>query len=611
MPIRDAKSELDGLHIDTLARAYGENRLTPTGLVTRLLREMAGEGMDGVWIHRASDGELAARARDLEAARAAGARLPLYGIPFAVKDNIDVANMPTTAACPAFSHVPTRSATVVERLLAAGAICLGKTNLDQFATGLVGTRSPYGIPRNPFDGRYIPGGSSSGSAVAVARGVVAFALGTDTAGSGRVPAAFNNIVGLKPSRGLLGATGVVPACRSLDCVSIFANTAKDAGTVFSLAKHLDIEDPYARDEADFPALTITGRPGHFRFGVPRSADLEFHGDEAYAKLFAAAVDRFGKLGGEKIEVDLSLFQETAALLYQGPWVAERLEAAGTMLATQPESLDPVVRKILSGAKSFDAPQVYRALARLALLRRSTAPVWQAMDFLVVPTAPTIYTLEQIKADPIRLNSNLGRYTNFVNLLDLCGVAVPAGFRPDGLPFGITLLAPAGSDGRLLADATAFQSDEDPNSHPESIASEISSDGHSTCVAVVGAHLSGGGLNHQLTDRGAVLVATTTTTPRYRLFALPGTTPPKPGLVRVSDQDGVEIEVEIWRMSHAAFGSFVAAIPAPLCVGSLQLADERWVQGFLCEGYAVTGARDISTFGGWRAYLRELKRLKED
>jgi allophanate hydrolase len=598
-----AKKDEIALHIDSLALAYREERLTPTGLVARLCDQMSGGGMDGVWIHRVPAGELSARARELESAKALGADLPLYGIPFAVKDNIDVAGMPTTAACPAFSHLPSRSAKVVERLLGAGALCLGKTNLDQFATGLVGTRTPYGIPSNPYGSRYIPGGSSSGSAVAVALGVVSFALGTDTAGSGRVPAAFNNIVGLKPSRGLIGTTGVVPACRSLDCVSIFANTAGDAGTVFSIAKHLDSEDPYARGEGDIPVARTHGTQRGIRFGVPKPGDLEFHGDQAYAGLFAAAVERLEQLGGEKIEVDLSPFQDVSALLYEGPWVAERLEAAGNLLATGPENLNAVVRKILEGAKSFDATDVYRALARLSLLRRTTEPVWKDIDFLVVPTAPTIYTVEQVDAEPMRLNSNLGRYTNFVNLLDLCGVAVPAGFRPDGLPFGITLLGPAGTDRKLLAHAATFHAGGTPNAVPTAAAYDDACESQTACVAVVGAHLMRGALNHQLTERGASLVATTRTAPRYRLFALPGTVPPKPGMVRAQGREGFAIEVEVWRMSHAAYGSFVAGIQAPLCIGSIELADGHWVQGFLCESCAVTDAKDISEYGGWRAYLR--------
>ncbi len=537
--------------------------------------------------------------------------MPLFGVPFAVKDNIDVAGMPTTAACPAFAHTPKRSAVAVQRLLDAGAIVLGKTNLDQFATGLVGTRSPYGIPRNPFDPRYIPGGSSSGSAVAVATGMATFALGTDTAGSGRVPAAFNNIVGLKPSRGAISTTGVVPACRSLDCVSVFALSCNDAWRVFEVARHFDPADPFACEWRD-TASPGARRGSAFRFGLPDADHLEFFGDELACGAFTQAVERLRTLGGQPVVVDFAPFREVAGLLYGGPWAAERLVATGKILGECPDALDPDVKAILLDARRFEARDVFRAQETLRLLERRTQVAWREVEVLVTPTVPTIYTIDQIRAEPLGLNSNLGYYTNFVNLLGLCALAVPAGFRSDRLPFGITLMAPRGNDAKLAALGTRFHAlssrtagvFQRPRSERDEIpAVEVEQEG--ICLAVLGAHLSGEPLNHQLIDLGATFVMSTRTAPSYRLFELPNTTPPKPGLVRCEPNDGAAIELEIWRMSLEAFGSFVARIAAPLCIGSIELANGDRVQGFLCEHHAVAHARDISLFGGWRSFRKSL------
>jgi allophanate hydrolase len=541
----------------------------------------------------------------LEARRAAGETLPLFGLPFAVKDNIDVAGIPTTAACPAFSYTPARSAPAVQRLLDAGAIVLGKTNLDQFATGLVGTRSPYGIPRNPFDAGTIPGGSSSGSAVAVATGMAAFALGTDTAGSGRIPAAFNNVVGLKPTRGLVSTTGVVPACRSLDCISVFALSCGDAWRVFEVLRGYDASNPHAREPGVFASSHPL--PARFRFGLPDAEHLEFFGDSAASAAFADAVAALCALGGQPVRIDFAPFREAARLLYEGPWVAERLVAAGRLLRECPDQLEPSVRGILAGAHRFTATEVFAAQESLTLIDRRTRVTWQEVDLLVTPTAPTMYSIAQVASDPLHLNTNLGYYTNFTNLLDLCALAVPAGFRADKLPFGITLLAPRGRDAALVSLGDAFHRACNatvgvfPWPDARTPAPEHQVAGPSQFqVAVLGAHLSGEPLNHQLIELGATLVRAARTAPSYRLFELPSTTPSKPGLVRCPDR-GAAIALEIWQLSAEGLGRLVSQVSAPLCIGTIDLEDGERVHGFLCEEHAVRDARDISDFGGWRAF----------
>ncbi|MFL5306343.1 MAG: allophanate hydrolase, partial [Polyangia bacterium] len=532
---------------------------------------------------------------------------PLHGAAVAVKDNIDVAGLPTTAACPALATTPARHATVVARLIQAGALCVGKTNLDQLATGLTGVRSPYGIPRNLFDERYVVGGSSSGSAVAVAAGLVDFALGTDTAGSGRVPAAFNNIVGLKPSRGLFSTAGIVPACPSLDCVSIFSLTVEDALRVADIVRGADDADPFSRPEADGFAFTGGVRPPRFRFAVPASAALDFRGDAAAAAAFAHAVDRIRALGGEPIEIDFTPFREAGALVYEGAYVAERLLAGGELLARDPEALLSPVRTILTGARSVDARAAFETQRKVAQLRRTARRLLASVDFLLVPTTPTIPRIADVQADPLRLNAALGAFTTFVNPLDLAALAVPAGFRDDGLPSGVTLVGPWGSDARLAAFGSAIHratSDRlgalDRTMPVETTPPAGVPDGW-IGIAVVGAHLSGEPLNHQLTDLGGRFVRAARTTAAYRLYALPNTTPPKPGLVRTTDGGG-PIELEVWALSPAAFGTFVAKIPAPLAVGRIALDDGTAVSGFLCESYATDGATDITATGGWRRFL---------
>jgi len=530
----------------------------------------------------------------LEAAERASERGPLFGVPFGVKDNIDVAGLPTTAACPAFSYRPERSAFVVERLIAAGAIPIGKTNLDQFATGLVGTRTPYGICSSVFDERYISGGSSSGSAVAVARGDVPFALGTDTAGSGRIPAGFNALVGVKPTVGLLSSRGVVPACRSLDCVSIFAKDVRDAALLLETCSSFDPDDAMSRPR---PARTPATRlADSVRIGIPTPESLEFFGDSESARLFQSATERM-QGHAQLVPVDLAPLREAANLLYFGPWVAERLVATEQLLNDDPGAIEPTVRGILEGARKYSALDAFRGRYRLANLERHARGLWQQMDALLVPTAPTHYRIEEVLADPLRLNTNLGTYTNFVNLLDMCGLAIPAGFRENGLPFGVTLLGPQFHDSTLLELARRFEG-QPPAQHTSPPAGHI-------WLAVAGAHLSGQPLNHELVSRGARLVTRTRTAAEYRLFAL-ATTPPKPGLVHAPGAgSAAAIEVEVWELDERAFGSFVAAIPAPMTIGTTRLHDGGTVKGFSCEPHALEGAREITSFGGWRSYLAEL------
>jgi allophanate hydrolase len=593
------------LDFTTLRGAYAAGTLTPTALVDEIWRRIEAHGDDAVWIRRLSREEMQAHARRVEARGPAGQ--PLYGVPFALKDNIDLAGVPTTAGCPEFAYTPAESAFVVQRLLDAGAIPVGKTNLDQFATGLVGVRSPYGVPRNPFHPEMIPGGSSSGSAVAVAAGLASFALGTDTAGSGRVPAAFNNLVGLKPTKGALSTTGVVPACRSLDCVSVFALTVDDAAVVADVAGRFDAADPFARP-APRGAFVPGAAPAAFRFGVPSASQLEWFGDTLSPGCFTGAVRALEAMGGVRVEIDFAPFRDAARLLYEGPWVAERWSAVRSFHAQHADAIFPVTRRIIEGGAKPLAVDAFEAGYKLAALRRAADTTWTQVDTLVLPTAATIYTRAQLEADPITLNSHLGCYTNFANLLDTAALAVPAGFRPDGLPFGVTLFGPAWSDARLAALGAVLQ---------RAISSALGATGRplpaavaapvlgadEIALAVVGAHLTGQPLNNQLTSLNARLLRTTTTTDAYRLHALAGTTPPKPGLVRVAPGSGAVIEVEVWALTAAAFGTFVAAIPPPLGIGTLQLADGPAVKGFICEPAALAGAKDITAFGGWRSFLR--------
>lgn len=548
----------------------------------------------------------------LDAPMTGAAAGSLAGLRFAVKDNIDVAGVPTTAACPAFAYRPARDATVVRRLLDAGARLLGKTNLDQFACGLNGTRSPYGAVSNALRPEYICGGSSSGSAYVVATGQADFALGTDTAGSGRVPAAFNNIVGLKPSRGLVSARGVLPAAQSVDCVSVFAGSVGLAARVLVEAMGHDPEDPYSRPLrlADQPY------PEAFRFGVPDR--LQFFGDELARAAFQQAVDRLRALGGRPVAIAYAPLAEAAALLYDSAMVAERYEAIRAFFDGRANEVIEPVRSIIGAGCGFSAADLCEALTRLRALAQVADTMWDRIDVLLVPTAPTIYTIAQMQADPVALNRNLGAYTNFVNLLDYAALSVPSSLRPDGLPFGITLVGRSGSDWQLAelgqryhqATGLSIGATGEALPPPQPVPG-LRTGGTVARVAVVGAHLSGMPLNGQLTERGARLVRAGETAPDYRLFALPGTVPPKPGLVRVAPGQGHGIALEVWEMPLQHYGSFVALVPPPLGIGTLTLSDGSGVQGFLCEALATAGAEDISHLGGWRAYMAARAALQRE
>ncbi len=596
------------LDLSRLGNTYDKGLLTPSTVVRDVLARIeSSRESNPVWIHVLPQEALLWRAAELERRRGRGERLPLYGVPFAVKDNIDVAGHPTTAGCPAYAYTAEQTAHAVQCLEQAGAICIGKTNLDQFAAGLVGTRSPYGACLNPFDARYISGGSSAGSAVAVALGHVSFALGTDTAGSGRVPAGYCNIVGLKPSRGLISTSGVVPACRSLDCVSIFSLTVEDALLVLNAASGFDAADPYSKAATPAPAPHAAA---HVHVGVPRPEQLHFFNDGRAMRAFDLALRTLASLGAELVEIDYSPFAETARLLYEGPWVAERLAAIKPFFETCADALHPVTREVIEGGARFSAVEAFEAQYRLQALKRLCEAQWQHMDMLVVPTAPTVYTVDEIAADPLRLNANLGHYTNFVNLLDLAAIAIPAGFREDRLPTGITLIAPALDDltlahwGSRFHRAAVTRLGATRFLFPGADDAAVMPDDSGITLAVVGAHLSGMPLNYQLTSRGARLLEACATAPQYSLYALADTAPRKPGLARALNGSGTAIEVELWSVPVASFGSLVADVPPPLAIGTVTLADGRQVKGFVCETYALARARDISSYGGWRRFVAQ-------
>jgi allophanate hydrolase len=583
----------------------------PRESLLALQRRLEVESPPGVWIALVDRAGIetqvamlearAARCGDAEARRAA---LPLFGIPFAVKDNIDVASLPTTCACPAFRYIAAEHAQVVARLIAAGAVCVGKTNLDQFATGLVGTRSPYGRPSSVFAAERISGGSSSGSAVAVARGDVPFALGTDTAGSGRVPAAFNNIVGLKPTPGRVSTRGIVPACRSIDCVSVLALTVDDAAQVLALIEGPDSDDAYSAfvlGPAQYGAA--------LRIGVPSQAI--FHGDAGYGPAFEQALAQLWRLGHPVVALDFAPLHAVAEQLYGGAWIAERHSVVERLLEQDPEALDPTVRAVIEPARALSASDAFRSVYALREAQRATSTLWQQVDLLMVPSAPGHPRHSEVDAEPIGVNAQLGAYTNFVNLLGWCAIAVPASFTALGLPFGVTFIAPHAHDAALARFAAIWQESVAlplgaserriaPRGAADMARASLAS-AATVAIAVVGAHLSGLPLNPQLLALGAHLQEATRTAPHYRLFALPGTTPPKPGLLRVND-GGAAIVIEVWALPAAQVGAFLASIAAPLGLGSVELADGRRLHGFLCEAHALAGATDITAHGGWRAYL---------
>ena len=594
-----------GETIAAIVEAHRSGASSPEATVARTYTRIRAHGDPAIFITLRDEADARAEAADLAAK--GDTDLPLYGVPVAVKDNIDVAGLPTTAACPAFAYDAGKDATCVARLRRAGAIVIGKTNLDQFATGLVGVRSPYGTPRNLFDPALIPGGSSSGSAIAVGAGLVPLALGTDTAGSGRVPAGLSNIVGLKPSLGLVSTAGVVPACRTLDCVSVFALTVDDAFAALAAMAGPDPADPYARPR---PLGAPGAVPAGLRIGVPMPGQRLFFGDKVSAAAYEAALADLAGLGAAIVEIDIEPFYETARLLYDGPWVAERYISVRSLIASAPEAMHPVTRQIILGGAHPGAVDAFKAFYQLEELRRVRDHTFGEIDMLALPTVPTVYTVAQVLADPIGLNSRLGTYTNFVNLLDLCALAVPASMQ--ATPFGITLLAQAGNDatlaslGRVFHAGTGLPLGATGTAQPALAPLPLPAASGEIAIAVVGAHLTGMPLNSELKSFGARFLERTTTTADYRLFLLSGTTPAKPGLLRVGVDAGVAVDVEIWTMPAEQFGRFVASIPAPLSIGTLTITDGRDVKGFLVEAEATRDARDISAFGGWRNFMEQMK-----
>jgi allophanate hydrolase len=586
-------------------RPAGERMACVRATLVALLANLP--AADNAWLYLASAAQLEAQyqqlAQQLEDVAGDISRLPLFGVPFAVKDNIDIGGWPTTAACPEFAYQATADATVVANLRAAGALVIGKTNLDQFATGLVGTRSPHGAVVNSFDSRYVSGGSSSGSASVVARGLTPFSLGTDTAGSGRVPAGFNNIVGLKPTKGWLSNRGVVPACRLNDTVSIFALTVADAALVAELAGGYDPADAYSRINPHTAPASLPAAP---RLAVP--AQLEFFGDIQAEQAFQRALEQLKSCGVTLETLDFNPFRVLAEQLYYGPWVAERTVAVEKMLSTNPQAINPVVRGIVNNGLKYSACDAYKAEYLRAELARQIEQRLAPFDALVVPTSPTIRTLAEMEQEPVLFNSQFGTYTNFTNLADLSALALPAPMRDDGLPAGITLVAPAWHDRALAAFGLRWQQAQDlplgATGRPLPPLHALTPSAQHVQVAVVGAHLSGMPLNFQLTQRAAILLGQTTTAPCYRLYALANSQPPKPGLVKT--EQGAAIGVELWEIPLARFGELVAEIPAPLGIGTLLLADGRRVKGFICEPWALQGATDITEFGGWRNYVASLK-----
>ena len=594
---------MPAITISELRKQYQENVLTPTLLIERLWPKLE-EAAPAIWIHRILKKSLLKRAAELEGQDAN--ELPLYGIPFAVKDNMDVAGCPTSAGCPDFTYEATINAHVVELLLSAGAILIGKTNMDQFATGLVGTRSPYGVPGNSFNPDFIPGGSSSGSAVAVAKGLISFSLGTDTAGSGRVRASFNNLLGYKPTRGIISNRGIIPACRSLDCVSVFGLQASDVSEVLLVLEEWDPQDPFARQTKILTSSSFPKRP---RVALLEDEQLDFFGDSIARKAYDKSISILAKSRINLDAVDLSPFLKAAELLYAGPWVAERHIATSPLITESPESFLPETRKIISGGNDPSARDAFLAYYKLAELRREADKIWQSFDLMALPTTGSIYTKEAISKDPIELNTKLGRYTNFMNLLDLCGCAVPTAFREDGLPAGLTLFAPAFHDREVLWWAGEIHRNAETGAgleiefEPQSF---LHTEQRETMdLFVCGSHMSGLPLNSQLTQLGAKFLCNVETSPCYRMFILPKTEalPIRPGLVR-SLKETVSLPGELWRIPIKNFGAFVLKIQFPLGISQIKLNNGKTEYGFCCDRSGVENCPEITHLGGWRSYLAE-------
>ena len=582
-----------GPTISELAESYRTAGLTPSDVVDQLSQKITANGEDGTWISVLDRSELLVRAKELQE-QGDPKSLPLFGIPFGVKDSIDVAGVDTTLACPDYAYRANSTAPVVAKLIEAGGIYVGKTNLDQFATGLNGTRTPYPLPRGVYGGNMISGGSSSGSALAVAKGVVPFTVATDTAGSGRVPPALNGIVGFKPSRGMISTVGLVPACRSLDCISLIGSTVPDLAAVFDLVAGVDERDPYARVRRRDPLP-----PSAFRIGLPDIDELEFFGDGPMRDAHLAARVRIEHEYTRTVQVPFGPFLAAGELLYQGPWVAERLTEFGDFLADHPDSILPVIRTILEGGAKYSAVDVFSAEHRLGELRAQVTELWHRMDVLVLPAIGTTFTVDEVLADPIGANTKLGHYTHFGNLLDLCAAVVPAGLTADGRPAALMVLGPALADDRVLALAAELsaQTLDLPARVPESVSM--------TTLVVVGHHLSGQPRSTDLTDCGGQLVSTTQTAPAYRLLAV-GSDKQVPVLVSVPTGGG-SLEVETWTVPSAALPAILTASSESVCLGRVALADGSTEIGFVADPSVLsslsgTAALDITDFGGWRSYL---------
>lgn len=574
------------LSISGLGALYAQGALTPRQVTVAVIERTAAHETDGIWIVEPS-AELIEPY--LEALEAMGdeerAAKPLWGIPFAIKDNIDLADVPTTAGCPAYAYTPQESATVVRLLIEAGAFPVGKTNLDQFATGLVGTRSPYGECENALRPELISGGSSSGSAVSVAAGLAAFALGTDTAGSGRVPAALNDLVGFKPPLGSWSTAGVVPACASLDCVTVFAHSLNDALAVDAVAARPDASCAWSRSfTAQAPKMpsTVYVPQEEPRFYGPFEEEYRAAWRRALAKLECIAKAR----GAKVLQLDCNELSQIASILYDGPWVAERWSDLGPFVSEHADTVFPVTKTILESGNRGDlgAADTFAAYHRIQEARSRYAQLF-ADAVLVMPTAGGTFTRDEVRQDPIATNSLMGLYTNHCNLCDLCAAALPAGWAADKLPFGVTAFSAANSQHLVSGFSQAFTED---------AAVEL---------AVCGQHMRGLALHGQLEELGAVFLESTATAPSYRLHILP-TEPVKPGLVH-DTRRGRPIEVETYLLSTRAFGELVTAVPAPLGFGKLELSDGRVVEGFLLQGAgSIDGLEDISELGSFKTWLQE-------
>ncbi|MCW2119325.1 allophanate hydrolase [Flavobacterium sp. 7A] len=576
----------NNLEIQVLLNGYITGNLLPEDVISTIFEKIENYQSYNIWITVLTKESVLSQLEEAKTKLNNGKKLPLYGIPFVVKDNIDVANLPTTAACEAFTYMPTKNAVVVQQLLDAGAILIGKTNMDQFATGLVGTRSPYGAVKNAYNPAYISGGSSSGSAVAVALGMAAFSLGTDTAGSGRIPAGLNNLVGLKPSYGSINTEGLVPACKSLDCISIFANTIDDAHLVFDEVNSL-------------PTSKIVQKGSPLKIAIPNTDSRHFEEKTGYEPLFTNVTDCIAE-HFKVTPVSMSTFTETAKLLYHGPWIAERMAAIEDFYIENSASIHPVVREIIQKADNYSAVATFKAIYKLEDLKVASNTLFDSIDFMIVPTAPGIYKIDEVENNPITLNSTLGHYTNFVNLLGLCALAIPVGFTPEGIPFGITLITKNGKDKALGQWAKQIQK-----------ALEIPPTANKGYIdlAVAGLHKRNQPLVFQLTELNAHYSYTTTTSPNYKMYLVDPNGKQKPGLIRVSkDSKGDKIEVEIWKIPVENLGKFLVQIPHPLGLGKIEILSGEWIQSFICEEYITAFSDDISAFYCWENFIKSQKLL---